>query len=386
MTNSAPTVWVVYGTRPEVIKMAPVMKALRARAESVNVSGVFVGQHRELATDLLGGMNMQPDLALDVMSENQTMWGLGARCFTALGGLVESERPDCILVQGDTAPVLFASLISYFNKIRVGHVEAGLRSFDKYAPFPEEVMRKLTDGVADLHFAPTEYAATNLRTEGIDPGSVFVTGNTVIDAVWSAAELAEDYVSQKTREWVASAGGYVVVTLHRRESFGDDMTHLMNAIVSFARENPIIKFVYPVHPDPNVRMHVNTTLQGIDNVHLCDPVDYFDMVYLIKNCLTVLSDSGGVQEEGPALGKRVLVARTVTERPEGVQAGSARLVGFDERKILSGLSEEIERALQLEATEVTSTPYGDGKAGERIADIVISELCNVARRTEDWVA
>jgi len=384
MSNRAPTVWVVYGTRPEVIKMSPVMEELRARADCIAVAGVFAGQHRALATDLFESMNMQPDLALDVMGENETMWGLGARCFTALGGLLENERPDCVLVQGDSATVLFASLISYFNKIRVGHVEAGLRSFDKYAPFPEEMMRRLTDAVADLHFAPTEYAAANLRYEGVDPASVFVTGNTVIDAVWKAAELAEEYVSRQTREWVVAAGEYVVLTLHRRESFGDDMSRLMHAIASYARENPNIKFIYPVYPDPNVRMPVNTILQGIDNVHLSEPVDYFDMVYLIKHCLTVLTDSGGIQEEGPALGKRVLVARTVTERPEGVEAGTAQLVGYDEGKIVAGLSEEIDRALRSAATEVTTTPYGDGKAGARIADIVISELCHIERRTKDW--
>jgi UDP-N-acetylglucosamine 2-epimerase (non-hydrolysing) len=384
MTNPARTVWVVYGTRPEVIKMAPVMKALRERADCVLTAGVFAGQHRELATDLFESLNMQPDIALDVTSEYETLWDLAARCFTALGGLMEREQPDFVLVQGDTAAAFCSSLISYFNRIRVGHVEAGLRSFAKYAPFPEEMMRKLTDCVADCHFAPTEYAATNLHTEGIDPASIFITGNTVIDAVWHAAELAEEYVSRKTREWVAAAGGYVVVTLHRRESFGDDMSRLMHAIASYARDNPNVKFIYPVYPEPNVRMAVNTILQGIDNVHLSDPVDYFDMVYLIKNCLTVLTDSGGVQEEAPALGKRVLVARTVTERPEGVEAGMAQLVGFDEREILKGLNREIERALEVEATEVTTTPYGDGKAGERIADIVISELCNVQRRTKDW--
>jgi len=384
MTNPTRTVWVVYGTRPEVIKMAPVMRALRERAGCVLAAGVFAGQHKELATDLFESLKMRPDIALDVTSENDTMSGLAARCFTTLGGLMEREQPDFVLVQGDTAAALCSSLISYFNRIRVGHVEAGLRSFSKYAPFPEEMMRKLTDCVADFHFAPTEYAAANLHAEGIDPARVFITGNTVIDAVWHAAELAEEHVSRETREWVAAAGGYVVVTLHRRESFGNDMSRLMHTIASYARKRPSIKFIYPVYPDPNVRMAVNTILQGIENVHLSDPVDYFDMVYLIKNCLTVLTDSGGIQEEGPALGKRVLVARTVTERPEGVQAGTAQLVGFDERDILDGLDAEIERVLQLEATEVTTTPYGDGKAGERIADIVISELCDVERRTEDW--
>lgn len=389
-----PTIWCVYGTRPEVIKMWPVARALEEHPNDVRVRRVFTGQHRELASNLFHGLDMEPDVALDLMTEDQRLRELGARCLTAFGGLLESEPPDYVLVQGDTSTVLFASLASYFQRIRVGHVEAGLRSHRKYSPFPEEMMRRLADAVADLHFAPTERAAANLRREGIDSASIHVTGNTAVDAVRAAASRASSRASPELRNWVERhTGGLVLLTLHRRESFGEGMQRILRAVAAYAEERPDLRILYPVHPNPNVLRPVRDILGEVPNVSLREPVGYFDMVYLLTRAAVVLTDSGGIQEEAPALGREVLVARTVTERPEGVEAGVARLVGTDPDRILA----ELRRATQRDAagraskesrgsavTAVGDTPYGDGRAGERIADILVHALTRRGRRTQDW--
>ena len=378
MTVTSPHIWVVYGTRPEVIKMSPVARALTGDAR---VTRVFTGQHRELVTPLFDALDMTPDLAVDIMRNDQSLHEVGARCLLEIGDLIRKSPPDCVLVQGDTASVLFTALASYFERILVGHVEAGLRSFDKFSPFPEEIMRRLTAGIADLHFAPTPLAAQHLNAEGVDREAIFTTGNTVVDAVRAATPLAERYASDEVRRWADEHDRYVVVTLHRRESFGGDLKTILSAIRTFAEAHPGIAFIYPVHPNPSVKGPVAALLEGISNVSLVDPIGYFDMVYLLKRCVTVLTDSGGIQEEAPALGKRVLVARKVTERPEGVALGTAQLVGADAAVIIQALEREIEGESRPMGSD---TPYGDGKAGERIADIVISTLTNRPRRTRDW--
>jgi UDP-N-acetylglucosamine 2-epimerase (non-hydrolysing) len=374
----------VYGTRPEVIKMTPVAAAFRNRPQQVELSLVFAGQHRELAQELFLPLQMDPDIAFDIMRDDQTLSDLGARCLGAFGDLFRQEQPDCVLVQGDTASVLFVSLAAYFARVTIGHVEAGLRSFRKYAPFPEELMRRLTDSLADLHFAPTSTAAANLRAEGIDDASIFITGNTVVDAVRRASSVAGGYTTQLIRRWAESVPQFVVVTLHRRESFGDDLRNIVEAVAKFARANPQVYFIFPVHPNPNVRQPVKAVLEGLKNVKLVDPVGYFDMVYLLERCTVVLTDSGGIQEEAPALGKRVLVARSVTERPEGVDAGVAQLVGSNKEAIITGLEEATRGSTGVHLETTVDTPYGDGLAGERIADIVLSHLVGLERRTVDW--
>jgi UDP-N-acetylglucosamine 2-epimerase (non-hydrolysing) len=377
------TVWCVYGTRPEVIKMAPVVRALRARSDAVTVRLVFTGQHRDLARDLFVPLEMTPDVALDVMTDDQSLPAVGARCLQAIAHALEQDAPALLLVQGDTSTVLFSALAAYFHKIPIGHVEAGLRSFNKYAPFPEESMRRLTDAVADLHFAATPRAAANLRAEGVNPATVFVTGNTGIDAVQHAAEFGEGEVSSHVRDWVRAGGPYVVTTLHRRESFGEDLRRIMSGVAAFARAHPEVRTILPVHPNPNVEGPVKRFLAGLPNVRLVKPLRYFDMVYLLVHCTTILTDSGGIQEEAPALGKRVLVARRITERPEGVDAGVARLVGADGDEIAQALHAEVIRAEERGDTDVPC-PYGDGKAGERIADIVTHRLSGSPRTTGDW--
>lgn len=379
------TVWCVYGTRPEVIKMAPVVRALRARAESVDVHLVFTGQHRHLSRELFAPLAMEPDLALDIMTDNQALTAVSARCLEALGRALERDAPGLLLVQGDTTTVLFSTLAAYFRRVPIGHVEAGLRTFDKYAPFPEEAMRRLTDAAADLHFAATPRAAANLRAERIDPATIFVTGNTAIDAVQHAAELSESAVGPATRTWVGAGGGspYVVATLHRRESFGADLRSIISGLAAFAQAHPDVRTILPVHPNPNVAGPIRQSLGGLANVHLVDPLPYFDMVYLLVHCATILTDSGGIQEEATALGKRVLVARRVTERPEGIEVGAARLVGADAAEIARSLHEDLVRAAANEEAGVPC-PYGDGKAGERIADIVAQYLTGCERLTADW--
>ena len=380
---TGPTVWCVYGTRPEVIKMAPVVRALRARPEAIAVRLAFTGQHRDLARDLFAPLAMEPDLALDVMTEDQTLTGVGARCLQAMGVALEREPPGLLLVQGDTTTVLFSTLAAYFHKVPIGHVEAGLRSFNKYAPFPEEGMRRLADAVADLHFAATPRAAANLHAEGVDAATIFVTGNTVIDAVQHAAGLGEREASAGVRAWVRAGGPYVVTTVHRRESFGADLQRIVSGLAAFARAHPEVRTILPVHPNPNVRGPVTRFLAGLPNVRLVDPLPYFDMVYLLAHCTTILTDSGGIQEEAPALGKRVLVARRVTERPEGIDAGVARLVGADADEIAEALHEELLWAEQHRSAGLPC-PYGDGNAGERIADIVTHRVCGSPRITGDW--
>ena len=380
--GTARTVWCVYGTRPEVIKMAPVVWALRARPEHFTVRLVFTGQHRNLARDLFVPLAMQPDIGLDIMTNDQSLEAVGGRCLQAIGEALQRDAPALVLVQGDTSTVLFSALAAYFHKIPIGHVEAGLRSFDKYAPFPEESMRRLTDALADLHFAATPRAAANLCAEGAKTTSIFVTGNTVIDALQRAADVAEREASPGVRAWVREGGRYVVATLHRRESFGADLRCTIAGLAAFARSHPEVRTVLPVHPNPNVAGPVRALLGALPNVALVNPLPYFDMVYLLTYCTTILTDSGGIQEEGPALGKRVLVARRVTERPEGVDAGVARLVGADADEIASALHEELTRAQQDDPA--ARCPYGDGNAGERIADIVAHTLCGSRRTTSDW--
>jgi UDP-N-acetylglucosamine 2-epimerase len=377
------TVWCVFGTRPEVIKMAPVVRALRARAASVEVRLMFTGQHRHLTRDLFAPLEMEPDLALDIMSDNQALTAVGARCLEAVGQALERDPPGLLLVQGDTSTVLFSTLAAYFHKVPIGHVEAGLRTFDKYAPFPEEAMRRLTDAVADLHFAATPRAAANLRAEHVVPETIFVTGNTAIDAVHHAAELSDGEASAAVRSWVADGGPYVVTTLHRRESFGADLRNIISGLAGFARAHPDVRTILPVHPNPNVAGPIRQSLRSLPNVHLVDPLPYFDMVYLLAHCAAILTDSGGIQEEATALGKRVLVARRVTERPEGIEVGAARLVGADAGEIAQALREDLLRAT-TNGESAVPCPYGDGKAGERIADIVAHYLTGCERITADW--
>ena len=384
MARSRRRVAVVFGTRPEAIKLAPVILALRKRAD-LDVSVCVTGQHRQMVDQILPVFGIRPDADLNLMTANQTLSGLTARLVESLDRYYLDEMPDFVLVQGDTTTVFAASLAAFYHHIPVGHVEAGLRTGDLEAPWPEEANRVLTTRLASLHFAPTDNARNNLLREGIDPGRVFVTGNTVIDALLLAmkrVEAAPPAIDGVTDSgWFHGTSRMVLVTGHRRESFGEGFRHICNAIVRLSEDDPDVHFVYPVHLNPNVQKPVLDIVgRNRANVHLIAPQPYLEFLALMNRAHLVLTDSGGVQEEAPTLGKPVLVMRDVTERPEAVAAGTSRLVGTDEDAIVSGverlLSDEAEYASMARA----ANPYGDGLASGRIADAVEAHLLEGTER------
>ena len=381
-SESAYRVLVVVGTRPEAIKMAPVVSALRAHEPEVRTSVVFTGQHTALVDSVIGALDLTPDHELGIMREGQTLYDVVHAALDGLRGMVASSRPDLILVQGDTATVFVASLVGFFERVPVGHVEAGLRSGDKQAPFPEEVLRRLTDVIADLHFAPTPLARDLLLAENVPAENVFVTGNTVVDALLAVSGLERPIQDPTLRAIVENQSRrLVLLTAHRRESFGAPIRSVFASVRKLADEIRDIDIVYPVHPNPSVREPAHEILDDHPRVHLVPPLDYVDLVAALRSSSLVLTDSGGIQEEAPTFGVPVLVLREVTERPEGVRAGVAELVGTDPARILARA-----RALlgPRDRSAPPANPYGDGHAGRRIADIVVARLTGRSRVTHDW--
>lgn len=381
-----PTVLVVVGTRPEAIKMAPVYRALRARSE-VDVRLVLTGQHTDMVDQVLDRFGLQADHDLELMQPGQTLYDVAHRCLEGIRDVIQQTRPEAVLVQGDTATVAFAALAGFFEKVRVGHVEAGLRSGDKWAPWPEEIFRRLTDVLSDWYFAPTVPAAQNLLRENVPAEQVFVTGNPVVDALHSLdadREVAEPVLAEAIRRRRANEGQLALVTLHRRESFGQPIRDALGAILDLVEGEPELQVVYPVHPNPQVRGPAHDLLGGHARIDLLEPVDYFDLVAALRWADLVLTDSGGIQEEAPSFGTPVLVLREVTERPEGVEAGAAELVGTDPSRILSRARSLLADARTGQGGGRRYNPYGDGRAGERIADIVVHALTDTRRHTEDW--
>ncbi|MGV1681745.1 non-hydrolyzing UDP-N-acetylglucosamine 2-epimerase [Sphingopyxis sp. NJF-3] len=362
----------VFGTRPEAIKMFPVIHALR-RHGGIDVRVCVTAQHREMLDQVLHIARIIPDIDLDVMRANQTLDALLARLVTELGETFDAERPDRILVHGDTLTTMAATLAAYFRKIPVGHVEAGLRSGNIYHPWPEEVNRKVTGAVADLHFAPTDTAAAALRAENVAADRIHVTGNTVIDALLATkARIDEEpALAAGLDPLIARFAGkrIIAVTSHRRENFGDGMRAIAEAIAAIAARSDVA-VVFPVHPNPHVRSAMEPILGTLANVALIDPLDYPHFVRLLAECDLVLTDSGGVQEEAPSLGKPVLVMRQTTERPEGVAAGTARLVGTDRDHIVSEIFSLLDDGAAYNAMARAHNPFGDGTAGVQIAEIV----------------
>ena len=365
---------VFIGTRPEAIKMAPVIRALRQDPAAFDVTVVSTGQHREMLRQVIDLFEIRVDHDLDVMQPNQTLAGLTARLITAIDALLEKARPDIALFQGDTTTVLAAALACFYRKIPTGHVEAGLRTGNMASPFPEEANRRLAAPLVTLHFPPTEFGRQNLLREGVDDGSILVTGNTVIDALHIEVE-------RQRRPEVAHAIGsrlagllgndwsevpYVLITGHRRENFGEGFDQICDALAELARRFPRHRFVYPVHLNPNVQRPVNERLGGLANVRLVPPQAYSEFVALMQHSTLVLTDSGGVQEEAPGLGKPVLVMRDNTERPEGVEAGTVRLVGPRRERIVAAVSELLTDPAAYQLMAEATNPYGDGKAARRI--------------------
>lgn len=374
----------ILGTRPEVIKLAPVLRALQDRSSEFEARVVNTGQHDELFDTAAAALGVSVDVDLGIMEPNQDLFHVGSAALQKLRAPVLDYRPDVVLVQGDTATAFFGALAGFLARARVGHVEAGLRSGDKWAPYPEEIFRRLADVVGDLYFVPTEGARGNLVREGFAPDDIYVTGNTVVDAVLSIARENGELRSPPLRAALGSGRSVVLITVHRRESFGEPIRAVFRAIGRLADRYSGISFVYPVHPNPNVRQPAHELLGGRQNVSLVDPVDYTDLVALMKRSTLVLTDSGGIQEEAPSFGIPVLVLRDVTERPEGVQAGVARLVGTDEERVFG----EADRLLADSEARAGFTrapnPYGDGHAGERIVDIIAHRVRGTPRRTMEW--
>ena len=363
---------VVFGTRPEAIKLFPVIHALRARAQ-VDTRVIVTAQHRGLLDQVLEIAGIRPDIDLDVMTANQTLDGLTAKLIVELGRAFDAERPDRVVVHGDTLTTMVASLAAYYRQIPVAHVEAGLRSGDIHHPWPEEVNRRVVACIADMNFAPTQAAADALLKENRDAGTVHVTGNTVIDALLATRERVNAMPSLAAGlDMLAErfAGKRIIaVTSHRRENFGGGMEAIARAIADIA-VRPDVAVIFPVHPNPHVRPVMESVLGGLPNVAMIEPLDYPHFVRLLDMCHLVLTDSGGVQEEAPSLGKPVLVMRETTERPEGVAAGTARLVGTDRARIVGELLALLDDEAAYGAMARAHNPFGDGHAAERIAGVI----------------
>ncbi|WP_242096998.1 UDP-N-acetylglucosamine 2-epimerase (non-hydrolyzing) [Sphingomonas sp. CROZ-RG-20F-R02-07] len=370
------TVLVIFGTRPEAIKLFPVVRALAA-TPGLRVRTCVTAQHRGLLDQVLRIADLMPDIDLDVMEPGQSLDRLTARLLTGLGEVMDAERPDRVLVQGDTATAMAGALAAYYRRVPVGHVEAGLRSGDIYHPWPEEVNRRIVAPIADRHFAPTDTAAAALIAEGLNPATVHVTGNTVIDALdWTRARIAADPAIAGDLEAIAArfAGKRIVlVTTHRRENFGDGMAGIAEAIGRIAARDDLA-VLFPMHPNPEVGRVMDAVLGDRQNVARIAPLDYPHFVRALSLCDLALTDSGGVQEEAPALGKPVLVMRETTERPEGIAAGTARLVGTDPDRIVSEVFTLLDDKAAYAAMARAHNPFGDGHAAARIARIVADDF------------
>lgn len=386
------TVMLVFGTRPEAIKMAPLVKELKARPEQFNTLVAVTGQHRQMLDQVLEIFDITPDYDLDIMRSNQDLTDVTCRVLTGLRDIFSQVKPDVVLVHGDTTTSTASALAAFYHHIPVGHVEAGLRTYNLQSPWPEEANRQLTSRLAEFNFSPTELSRSNLIKENINPDSIAVTGNTVIDALlWVVDKIEGD---GKLTEQLSSnmrTHGYdvadrvgrqnrrmVLITGHRRENFGEGFKNICDAILKLSEAHPDVDFVYPMHLNPNVRRPIKEffgeNLDKSKNVFFIEPLEYLSFIYMMKCASIVLTDSGGIQEEAPGLGKPVLVMRDTTERPEAVEAGTVKLVGTDAQRIISEMDKLLTDSNLYTAMSQAVNPYGDGKACPRIADFIYSHL------------
>ena len=365
-----PVVAVVFGTRPEAVKMVPVIRALKAdpRLETAVVS---TGQHRQMLSQILGRFRIEVDHEMDLMEPNQSLYRLSSKAISAFEGVLDSRRPSLMLVQGDTTTAFLGALCAFYGKIPVGHVEAGLRTHDKYFPFPEEVNRRLITAVSDLNFCPTAGNRENLLREGVPEETLFVTGNTGIDTLLMARGLEHPFPIPELEK---SGRRIILVTVHRRESFGEPMARIFAALRDLAEAYPDAELVYPVHLNPRVQGPAREILGGVRNIRLVPPMDYLDFVKMMDRAHLILTDSGGVQEEAPTLGVPVLVLRNETERPEAVEAGTVRLAGTRREDIVREARRLMDDASEREKLRRAANPYGDGRAAPRIAEAVAGFL------------
>jgi UDP-N-acetylglucosamine 2-epimerase (non-hydrolysing) len=372
----------VFGTRPEAIKMAPLVQRLNATSGIESLVCV-TAQHRQMLDQVLTLFDIRAAHDLDIMRPGQDLYGITAAILQRLGAVYEEVKPDIVLVHGDTTTTFASTLAAYYQRIPVGHVEAGLRTGNLYSPWPEEANRKLTGALATLHFAPTAVSRSNLLNEGVHPDAITVTGNTVIDALLRVTERLNSDVALAAQQaarfpMLRTDARLVLITGHRRENFGAGFERICEAIHRMAVRYPAVDFLYPVHLNPNVIGPVNSRLAGIANVHLVEPQDYLPFVWLMSRAHVILTDSGGVQEEAPSLGKPVLVMRDTTERPEAVEAGTVRLVGTDVNSIVSAVTELLDDRAAYSRMSLAHNPYGDGRACERIVGRLLERAGNVA--------
>jgi UDP-N-acetylglucosamine 2-epimerase (non-hydrolysing) len=359
----------IVGTRPEVIKMAPIAMAIK-ETSGMSLLLVLTAQHREMSDDVLDVFSLRPDYDLDIMKPNQSLFDVTANLVGKLEAVLSEERPDMVLVQGDTTSTFVGSLCSYYLRIPVGHVEAGLRTYKKFSPFPEELNRKLTTVLSDLHFAPTRVAKEALLKEGIPARNIAVVGNPVIDALLYVAGQDYDFKTRALARIDFGGKRVIAVTAHRRESWGRPFQAMLRALRHIARKHPEVVVVFPVHPNPNVREPVGKILGDEKRIVLVDPLDYREFVKLLKSCYFIITDSGGIQEEAPSLGKPVLLMREVTERPEAVKAGAVKVVGTATRRIVDEAEKLLGSPAAYKRMLVKKNPYGDGKTSRRIVESV----------------
>ena len=376
--NRMKRILTVFGTRPEAIKMAPIVNRLAAFPEDLESRVCVTAQHREMLDQVLSLFDIRPAYDLDLMQPGQSLTDLTCRVLQGVAPILTEFDPDVVLVHGDTTTTMAASLAAYYQRISVGHVEAGLRTGDIYSPWPEEMNRKITGAITRFHFAPTESSRNNLLREGVSDTSILVTGNTVIDALTDVINRLRDDDSLRQRmskqfSFLDSEKRLILVTGHRRENFGRGFEDICNAIKALAQELHNVEVLYPVHLNPNVQKPVKKILANIHNVHIIEPQDYLPFVYLMDRAYIILTDSGGIQEEAPSLGKPVLVMRNTTERPEAVDAGTVKLVGTSHEAIVNGVSELIGDETAYQRMSRAINPYGDGRASIRVVDALLAK-------------
>jgi len=370
-------VLMIMGTRPEAIKLAPVYQTLKSQEQFFDVDILATAQHREMLDQALLAFGISPKYDLNVMRHNQDLYDVTAQSLLGLRDILQSTKVDSILVQGDTTSTFVGALAGFYQKIFVGHVEAGLRTNDKFSPYPEEINRRLTSCLADIHFAPTEKARENLIREDISEQEIIVTGNTAIDSLlWAVKNTKPTFESFFPRECLnAIENRFILLTMHRRESFGQPLLEALAAVAELAAKYPAISILFPVHLNPKVRRPVEDILANINNIHLLEPLDYVNFVHLMNRATIIMTDSGGIQEEAPSLNKPILVLREVTERPEGVLAGVAKLVGTNRKKIVAEATNLLTNDSYYQSMVNISNPYGDGTASAKLVDALKKRLC-----------
>lgn len=374
----------VFGTRPEAIKMAPLVKALDKEPKTESIVCV-TAQHREMLDQVLEDFKIVPDYDLNIMKAGQTLEDITVRALTGIGEVIREVKPDIVLVHGDTSTTFAASLASYYNQTKVGHVEAGLRTYDKYQPFPEEMNRRLTGAIADLHFSPTKMAKENLLKENIDENGIFITGNTAIDALKTTIDDSYVFTVDELNKIDFKNKRVITITAHRRENLGEPLKNICRAFRRIADDYEDVEMVYAVHKNPAVSNTVHEILGGHERIHLLNPLDLRDMHNLMNRSYLVMTDSGGLQEEVPSMGKPVLVLRNVTERPEGVEAGTLKLAGTDENTVYGMAKQLLDDKEEYRKMAVAKNPFGDGNASERIVGAILYSFGLSDERPADYI-